>query len=154
MSGHYGYIEDEDESLATATILTIVQLVTAANNPIEIVAWGVGFDSIVAGDEPIRCRLQLQTSAGTSAASTIQQHRGSRADGFDTSGLENFTVEPSKGIAWATKLVHPTSGGYEIWYPRDARPEVADSGRVGVEVISGTLASTLDDVSAFIIFEE
>lgn len=154
MSGHYGYVEDEDEVLATATTLTLVQLVAATNAPITIVAWGVGFDSLVAADEPIRCRLQVQTSAGTSVASVIQQHQRSRTDVFATAGRENFTVEPSKGVAWPTKLVHPTSGGYEIWYPRDARPEVADTERVGVEVISGTLSASLDDVSGFIIFEE
>ena len=87
MSGHIGYIEDEDEVLATATTLTMLQLVAAANHPIIILAWGVSFDSEAAGDEPIKCRLQIQTSAGTSGASTVQQWNKSRSDTFDTTGL-------------------------------------------------------------------
>ena len=151
-----GFIEDSAVTLATGTTLTLVQLVAATNHGITIIAWGVGFNSVTAADEPIQCRLQIQTSAGTSAASTQINHRNHALDGhetFATTGRDAFTGEPTKDTNFPTRLVHPTSG-YEIWFPVDDEIDIGSAERIGLEVISGALASSLDQVSGFIDFEE
>ena len=151
-----GFIEDSAISLAAETTLTLVQLVAATNHGIEIQAWGVGFNSVAAADEPIQCRLQIQTSAGTSGASTQINHRNHALDGhetFDTTGRDAFTVEPSKDTNFPTRLVHPTSG-YEIWFPFKEEIDIGSVERIGLEVISGALNATLDKVSGFIYFDE
>lgn len=161
MSGHQGFIEVEGVSLATLTTLTYVQLVPGDDHPITILGWGVGFNGGDVTDIPIQCRLQVQTTAGTSSARVIAQHNKARSDAFDTAGLSAFTVEPTKpgGTAgqWPAKFVHPTSGGYEIWYPVGREPG-SDGGttpdRIGLEIISGVLAATLTDTSAWIYFED
>ncbi len=153
MSGHRGFIEDSGEVLATATVLTLVQLVTAANHPIVILGWGVSFNSIVSTDEPIGVRLQIQTSAGTSSGGTIGQSVQSRTDTFDTSALIDFTAEPTKGENFPTRMIHAQSG-FELWYPQSREIEVADSTRIGLEVTSNVLSASLDQVAGFIHFEE
>ncbi len=154
--GKRGFIEDSAISLAAATTKTLVQLVAATNHGITIVSFGVGFNSIAAGDEPIQCRLQIQTSAGTSGASTKINHRNHALDGhetFDTTGRDLFTVEPSKDTNFPTRLIHPTSG-FEIWYPEGGPIEIGSAERIGLEVISGTLNITLTKASGFIDFVE
>ena len=155
MSKH-GFIEDSGITLAAATTLTLVQAVAGTNHGIEIVAWGVGFNSVAAADEPIMCRLQIQTTAGTSSASTQINHRNHALDGhetFDTTGRDAFTGEPTKDTNFPTRLVHPTSG-YEIWFPFKEEINIGSAERIGLEVISGVLASSLDQVSGFIYFIE
>ncbi len=150
------FIEDSGVDLATATTLTLVQLVAATNHGITIVGWGVGFNSIAAADEPIACRLQIQTSAGTSGASTKINHRNHALDGhetLDTTGRDLFTVEPSKDTNFPTRMIHPSSG-FEIWFPEGDEVVIGSAERIGLEVISGVLNATLDEVSGFIDFIE
>ena len=151
-----GFIEDSGITLATGTTLTLVQLVAATNHGITIVAWGVGFNSVAAADEPVQCRLQIQTTAGTSGASTKINHRNHALDGhetFDTTGRDLFTVEPSKDTNFPTRLIHPSSG-YEIWFPEGDEIDIGSAERIGLEVISGVLNASLVKVSGFIDFEE
>ena len=152
-----GFIQDKSEVLATGSTLTIVQLVAGTNHPISILGWGVGFNSVAAADEPILCRLRIQTSAGTSGTGTIEQQDRQHNATFDTSALIDFTAEPTDGgdlvDVWPTKMVHPSSG-YELWYPEGKEPTIATAERVGLQVISGVLATSLDEVSGFIFFEE
>ena len=150
------FIEDSGISVVAETTKTLVQLVAATNHGITIVAWGVGFNSVAAADEPIACRLQIQTTAGTSGASTQINHRNHSLDGhetIDTTGRDAFTVEPSKDTNFPTRLVHPTSG-YEIWFPEGDEIVIGSAERIGLEVVPGALASTLDQVSGFIDFIE
>ncbi len=152
-----GYIQDKGEVLATGTTLTLVQLLAATAHPITILGWGVGFNSVAAADEPILCRLRIQTSAGTSGTGTIEQQDRQHNTTFDTAALIDFTAEPTDGgdlvDVWPTKMVHPSSG-YELWYPEGKEPKIAAAERLGLQVISGVLAASLDEVSGFIFFEE
>lgn len=151
-----GFIEDSGILLATGTTLTLVQLVAGANHGITIYGWTVGFNSIVAADEAVGARLQIQTTAGTSDASTQINHMNHALDGhetFDTTGRDAFTVDPSKDTNFPTKMIHPTQG-YEIWFPADARPQIGAAERIGIEVISNVLSASLDQVTAAIYFKE
>lgn len=151
-----GFIETSAITLATGTTLTLVQLVAATNHGITVVGWSVGFNSIVAADESVGCRLQIQTTAGTSSASTKINHMDHSKDGhesFDTTGRDAFTVEPTKDTNFPTKMIHPTQG-YELWFPTDARPKIGSAERIGIEVISNVLSASLDQVTAAIYFEE
>ena len=150
------FIQDSGISVVAETAKTLVQLVAGTNHGITIVAWGVGFNSVAAADEPIACRLQIQTSAGTSSASTQIDHRNHALDGnetIDTAGRDAFTVEPSKDTNFPTRLVHPTSG-YEIWFPEDDEIKIGSAERIGLEVVPGVLNVTLDQVAGFIDFDE
>ncbi len=151
-----GFIEAADMSLATGATKTLVQLVAGTNHGLEVVAVVIGFNSLVAADEAIACRLQIQTSAGTSSASTKINHMNHSLDGhetFDTAGRDAFTVEPSKDTNYPTSMIHPTQG-YELWCPWDARPIIGSAERIGIEVIAGALSVSLDEVTAAIYFKE
>lgn len=152
-----GFIQDKSEVLAATTTLTIVQLVAGTNHAITVLGWGVSFNSVAAADEPVLCRLRIQTSAGTSVAGTIEQQDRQHSATFDTTARIDFTVEPTDGgdlvDVWPTKLVHPSSG-YELWYPEGKEPKIASVERVGLQVISGALNVSLDEVSGFIFFDE
>lgn len=151
-----GFIEDTAITLATATTLTLVQLVAGTNHGITILGWTVGFNGIVAADEAVGARLQIQTTAGTSSASTQINHMNHSLDGhetFDTTGRDAFTGEPTKDTNFPTKMIHPTQG-YEMWFPVDARPVIGSAERIGIEVISNVLSASLDQVTAAIYFSE
>ncbi len=151
-----GHIQNSGITVVAETVETLVQLVAATNHGIEIVAWGVGFNSVAAADEPIACRLQIQTTAGTSSASTKIDHRNHALDGhetFDTTGRDLFTVEPTKDTNFPTVMVHPTSG-YEIWFPYKEEIEIGSGERIGLEITPGALNVSLDQVTGFIYFNE
>ena len=155
MSGIQGYMEVSSITVAAEATDTLIQLVAGTNHPIKILSWGIGFNSIAAADEPIRCQLLIQTTAGTASGSTtVRRWDRTQTGTFDTSGkVGPYTAEPTPSDEFPVKLVHPSSG-YEIYYPEGKEIVVASAERIGLRVLSGALNASLDQVAAHLAFEE
>ncbi len=143
MSGVKLQVEDE-QTLATVTTKTLLQLVAATNHPIVVIGWGISFNSIAAADPAVAVRPQIQTSAGTSAdySASIRRRDRLQAGTLDVTARNAFTVEPSKTDDYPTVFV-PAQSGYEVWWPEEGWIVLAAGERLGLEMISGTLAASI-----------
>jgi hypothetical protein len=77
---------------------TALNIIAGANQPIQIVEWGVSFDDVTSTDKPTTVQLcqSTQAGAGTGAASppAVVQTTG-RAIAAQFTVAHNFTAEPT-----------------------------------------------------------
>lgn len=135
--------------IATGTSLkTLVQVVAPAAQRLRVRKWGVSFDGVASDAEPIQVRLLRQTTAGTmSALSPVALNPAGST--VRATAQHTATAEPTAGDVLAAVEVHPQSGYVEV-FPPDLSVEVAESGRLGIDV---TAAASVN-ARAFLWWEE
>ncbi len=153
MSGVKLQVEDQ-QTLATGTTLTLLQLVAATNHAIVVVGWGISFNSVEAAAPAVAVRPQIQTDAGTSAdySSSIRRRDRLQTGTLDVTVLNAFSVEPSKTDDYPTVFV-PAQSGYEVWWPEAGWITLAPGERLGLEMISGTLSASIQ-AAGYLAFDE
>ena len=110
MAGKYGIVSTDGIALAAATAKTVMQLVAAANHPIDLIEFSVGFDGTNNTYEPVEVRLIRQSDAGTMTGDTVVGANDSDGDTFDTTAQHTATAEPTGTIVLRTFRVHPQTG--------------------------------------------
>ena len=140
------------ESVAAATVETILQVVAGATKPVRVSRFGVSFNGVVVTDQPVRVELILMTSDGTSSA-FIPRRMDANSEASLATARTSHTAEPAVGDVLVVHYVSPAGGNlvdvFSAGYP-DERPLVAPSGRIGIRV----LAVAAVNVNAFLIFDE
>jgi hypothetical protein len=139
------------EELTASNTETLIQVVAAANHGFIVCGWGVAFAGTGVNEEPIQIDLIRQTTAGTSASLTLVKWDDSIADSIDSSGLQDFTAEPTAGDVLASTESHPQAG-YEIWYPEGKEPRVGAADRIGIRVL--TPSGVNPSASVYMVCEE
>lgn len=118
-------------------LATMLQVATPATTGIKLLGWGISFKGVVASDLPILCYL-LDGDVGMSNAASLTPDGlnsqgkavaslcvgGTGATAISDGSVTEGTITASTIID--PQYVHPQSG-YGIWWPQDARPEVAAS---------------------------
>jgi len=142
----------------TAAFKTLLQILAPTNHDIELVEWGVQFDTT--GSTPCRVKLARQTTAGTGAAgncgtlsntslSYIDNEVAGTVQGVAAVGKQAgaWTAEPTLGTDPVQDVVAvaPASGGYR-WVGRPIPINRAD--RLGI-LIWNPLAAVQVNVVAF-----
>ncbi len=153
MSGVKLQVEDE-QTLASATTKTLLQLVAATNHPLVVIGWGISFNSVAAADPAVAVRPQIQTSAGTSSdySASIRRRDRLQSGTLDVTARNAFTVEPSKTDDYPTVFV-PAQSGFEVWWPEEGWITLAAGERLGLEMISGTLVASIQ-AAGHLAFDE
>jgi len=133
-----------NNALAAATAETVVQLVTAATERIQITSITIAFDGTSSTAEPVDVFLVTQDTAGTSSAGTIGKLDAAAPTAQTTSRI-TFTAEPTtdSNEIWRT-MIHPQGGIYEKnWALGDATaPKIAVSSRVGLKMNAPAAVNT------------
>jgi hypothetical protein len=139
-------------NIATGSSLkTIMQLIAAANHPIEIKEVMLGFAGTSSTAVPIDVWLQRQSTAGTSVAmvagTDIQKYNDSLAESLLTTGRKTVSAEPTSGDILLATHVHPQGG--MVWRP-PMQLIVGGGDRIGLR----TTAAADVNISASIVWVE
>lgn len=148
MSDMFGVAATAAIALAANTAKTVVQITAPANHRVKIIGWGVFFDGTSTTAQPVRARLQRQTTLGTMSGLTLNKTTP-RAEAILTTGQYGATVEPSASDILEQVTVHPQQG-YEVKFPPGQELVIEGGGRVGMEL----LAVAAVNATAKIFFEE
>lgn len=117
--------------LTAATRKTVLQVGVPSTTGLYVLGWGVSFDGVTAGNDPVICDLidtDVAATAGTSQTPDKWEDDNNEASlcvgGTGASGY-NFGTEGTITGARAldTQNVHPQSG-YSIWFPDLHTPRV------------------------------
>ena len=127
---------------------TLVQVVAPAAQRLKLRKWGVTFDGVASDAAPIEVRLLRQSTAGTMSALSPVAVSPAGAT-VRATAQHTATAEPTAGDVLAAVEVHPQSGYVEVM-PPDLSVEVAESGRVAIEVT----AAAAVNARAFLWWEE
>lgn len=125
-------------ALAAATAKTVAQLKSLANQRLKILKWGVSFDGVSPGAEPVQVRLLRQTSVigGTPTAVTpVLVGPGAETPTSSFAYSAGGSEPTNSSQVLAAVEVHPQSG-YEYTYPLGQEDYViggASVGYVGIE---------------------
>jgi hypothetical protein len=149
MAGKHGIALAEDITLVAATPMTVMQIVAAANHPVEITEITVGFDGTDNTHEPVEVDVVRQTTAGTMSAVTVAGANDSDGDTFDTSAQHTATGEPTSPTMIRKWRVHPQwCQTYQV--PDNAPLHIGAGDRVGIRC---TAAAGVD-IDVTVCFEE
>lgn len=135
-------------SISTAA-KTLLQVVPATNNTVEVIELGIGFRSVTSTDVSVLVELIRQSTAGTSSSLTLV------ADGEDDSkaalatALQTFTAEPTAGNILRSWEVTPVGGLFVVQFPLGREPR-ALSNRIGLRVT----APQAETVSAYMTIQD
>lgn len=138
-------------ALTAATTKTVVQLRGATSTRARIIAWGVSFDGVTPGNDPVTVRLLRQTTDGTLTAGTeVPLDPVDPAAGV--TGFHTATAEPTAGDVLEVHLVHPQGGLLIREYPPGREPVIDDAttSRLGIDCN----APQAVNVAAWIQWEE
>lgn len=120
---------------------TILQVVAPAAQRLTVRRAGISFDGVAADAAPILVRLLRQSTAGTMSALTPVALSPAGAT-VRAAAQHTASAEPTAGDVLLAVNVHPQAGYHEI-LPADFTIEVAESGRVGLEVTAGASVNAL-----------
>src|SRR5262245_38661154 len=108
----------------TATAKTVVQVAAAANARVAVRGFSISFDAISSTAGPGTVSLQIQSSSGTGSAVTLSKQIGGTTESLGSSGLFNFTAEPSVTSVLRTYNINPQTG-YERSFAPDEEIQLA-----------------------------
>ena len=97
---------------------TLVQVAAGTNTPIIIREFGFSFEGITTPDEPVFCRLVIQTTAGTGTALTLAKVNRVSGSTIQASATHIYTAEPTDGDILLRAYVSPFAGRW-IWQAPD-----------------------------------
>lgn len=148
MSDVFGVAATGATALSANVPKTVVQITAPPNHRVKIIGWGVFFDGTNTVGQPVRVRLQRQTTAGTMSALTLNKTTP-RGESILSVGQQNATAEPSASDILEQATVHPQQG-YEVKFPPGQELVIDGNGRVGMEL----LAVAAVNATVKIFFEE
>ena len=146
MAARFGYAKVDD--VTTDEVITIVQLVAAANHAVRVTSIAVSFHGINNTHPPIDVYIARLTDAGTMSALTLVKADDSIADTLDTTALHTATVEPTTTDVLINVAVHPQTG---VVYPvtPDTPIIIGAADRLGVIVDDKGNETTVDVTVCF-----
>lgn len=116
---------------ATTGAKTVLNIIAGANQPIQIVEWGVSFDGVTSSAVPATVNLcqSTQATAGTAGASppAVLQVTG-RPITAQFTVAHNYTAEPTALTVVEQVFVPQFMGMYVKQYPLGQEPETDLSG--------------------------
>lgn len=119
-------------ALAAATVKTVLQLNTAANQRIKVQRVGAFFDGASPTAVPVLVRLIIATTAGTNTALTLNKLVSSDSETIQTTAGENASAEPTKTTLLDQWFIHPQMG-IDITYAFGQEKIVVGGGRVALD---------------------
>jgi len=148
-----GYVVNTggDVALAATTAKTVLNVIAGTGAPIRLVEFGVSFDGVTAGNEPVTVEIcsSTQATAGTSSSATPRQIRGATRT-VQASGARNYTGEPSVLTVLKSFLVHPQGGGLVVQFPLGREMEEAATNGIALRLT----APDAVNAQAYMEFEE
>lgn len=84
-----------ETSLSAGVAKTALQVVAPTNQRLLITKFSICFKGIVSTDTPVKVRVLIQTSAGTSSAGTVNKCNVSDDETLQTTSRKTFTGEPT-----------------------------------------------------------
>jgi len=149
MAGSRGIVTQAGISLTGGAAMTVLQMVAAADQKVELIELDFGFNGTVNTNEPVRIQVYRQTTAGTMSAATVVKANDSDGDSFRTTAQHTATVEPTSTDRLRLWRCHPQQG--LIYQKHDQAPLIIGAGdRIGFVV----LAQDDVDVDVTCCFEE
>jgi hypothetical protein len=125
------YIVQNTVFAATTGAKTVLNAIAGANQPVQVLEWGVSFDGVTSSAVPATVQLcqSTQATAGTSAGSVpaIVQVRGRSMTAQFTSG-HNYTAEPTALTVIEQVFVPQFNGIYVREYGPSEQPDTDLSG--------------------------
>jgi len=144
-----GNVITDEIALVAATEKTIIQLKAPANQRVKIRGWGIFFDGVSAGAEPVEVELKKQTTDGTMTTHTPVNETPGSAETIQSTAKRNATVEPTSTDMFDALEVHPQTG-YEKIYPMGEEPVLAGGERMAITA----MAPAVVNCRAKLYFEE
>lgn len=144
-------VHARNETLAAATVETLLQVVAPATKRLRVVAWGISLAGVTASEVPGDIELLRQTTAGTASAFTPVKLDEADPAAIATAQV-TFTAEPTAGDILHPIQLTPNGGTWEVSYAPDERPVVAASGRIGIR--ANFAAVQTNGGTAWLKFEE
>jgi hypothetical protein len=128
------YVAQNTVFSAATGAKTVLNVIAGANQPIQIVEWGVSFDGVASSAVPATVNLcqSTQAGAGTSGGSVpaVVQITGRSIPAQFTVG-HNYTAEPTALTVLEEFFVSQYNGMFVRQYPQGQEPET--------DVSSGTI---------------
>lgn len=125
------YIVQNTVFSAATGAKTVLNAIAGANQPVQIIEWGVSFDGVTSSAVPATVNLcqSTQAGAGTSAGSipAVVQVRGRAMTAQFTVG-HNFTAEPTALTVIEQEFVSQYNGMYVRSYGTNEGPDTDLSG--------------------------
>jgi len=138
------------EVAPTTAPKTIIQVGAPANQRVAIRGFSVSFDGVQSSGAAAEVQLCIQSSSGTASAATLGKDVLGTTEAIQSTGLVNFTAEPSITTILRSYNVHPQTG-YERAFAEDEEIELSGGSRLGIRVI---LSSSGPSVHADLNAEE
>jgi hypothetical protein len=129
-------------ALVAATAKSVVGVLGASGDTINLLRLKVAFSSATATDAPATVELGVISALGTMTAFTPVQHSGSALASSASAGY-NATVEPTFVRVIDAFYVPVYMGLYEAWLPLGEEPVVAASQGFAIRVTSPAAATCL-----------
>lgn len=141
------------EVALSATTKTILQVGAPANHRVVLRGFQMSFDGVSSTAGVLLCELVTQTT-GTQAATaaTASKDRMGTTEAIQSTGLVNFTAEPTLVAVIRSYNITPQTG-YERAFAPDEDIEISGGTRVGMR-ITGYSGSTTLNVAAHMFLEE
>ncbi len=120
----YTFTTEGAQPLAAATAETVVNAISATNDTLMCVEFGISFDGVTSSAVPVLVELchSTQAGGGTSSTATINQIRGAtRTAGF--TAQRQYTVEPTVLTVLKSWLIPAFNGSLVMQFPLGREPE-------------------------------
>jgi hypothetical protein len=124
------------EVALTTAAKTVVQVAAAANARIAVRGFTISFDGVSSTAGSAQVVLAIQSSSGTASAVTLEKQIRGTTEALGSSGLFNFTAEPTQTYL-KTYNVNPQTG-YERAFAPDEELQVNGGARLGIQVIASS----------------
>ena len=124
------------EVALTTTAKTVVQVAAAANTRVALRGFTISFDGVSSTAGSAVVVVSVQSSSGTASAVTLTKQTGGTTEALGSSGLFNFSAEPTHTYL-KTYNVNPQTG-YERAFAPDEEIQLAGGTRVGLQVIASS----------------
>lgn len=125
------YVVQNTVFAATTGAKTVLNAIAGANQPVQIIEWGVSFDGVTSSAVPATVNLcqSTQATAGTSGGSVpaVVQLRGRATSAQFTVG-HNYTAEPTALTVIEQVFVPQYNGIYVRSYGMNEGPDTDLSG--------------------------
>jgi hypothetical protein len=125
------YVVQNTVFAATAGAKTVLNAIAGANQPVQIIEWGISFDGVTSSAVPATVNLcqSTQAGAGTSAGSipAVVQVRGRTTAAQFTVG-HNYSAEPTALTVIEQTFVPQYNGIYVRSYGMNEGPDTDLSG--------------------------
>lgn len=139
-------------TVVAASSITLVQVLTGANNQALLTEFGISFNGIDSVAEPIEVQLVVQTSAGTASVLSPVLVERPNSGSIQTSAQDTFTAEPTTTDILHRVFVHPQSG-YVYTVPDPQAFKLPGGLRLAVRIVTPASVGTLSAL-AYIELEE